>query len=249
MWQLNIKLDRDISLNADIGAVLVDITKGYEMLIPQGPPLGYKEIEVIPGGPMCAIDFLPKYYQIQLNSDSKSRFYCQIAYQCAHELCHIYCDPLISNRFVESICELSSLYFLEYLGNKWQTSPPYPHWKNYAPNFVTYKTKRTDEIKADLGEYSDIGNVIRMTNQLGTMEERNLQSLTAKELFPIFQRYPQSWLLLADFGRFSKPQPKTYNELVGGEGVVWDELENFLPENFKKIIVSILNVIKKTQTN
>ena len=245
MWKLSVKLDQDGSLNDDIKAVLIGIIDKYENLVPQGPPLGYKEIEIMPGGPMCTINFLPKYYQILLSSNAKSRFYCQVAYQFAHELCHIYCDPRIFNRFIESICELSSLYFLEYLSNKWGIDPPYPHWKSYAQNFATYKTERINTIRLDLKEYSDIRNIMKETGQLDSVEERNLQLIAAKELLPIFQGDSKAWLLLADFGRFSKPQPKAYNELVGVEGVDWDELGNSLPIDSKKIVDAILRVNQK----
>ena len=169
MWKLSVKLDQDGSLNDDIKAVLIGIIDKYENLVPQGPPLGYKEIEIMPGGPMCTINFLPKYYQILLSSNAKSRFYCQVAYQFAHELCHIYCDPRIFNRFIESICELSSLYFLEYLSNKWGIDPPYPHWKSYArissgpaPGFPRGKNACREENSQSQGRYGRGGRSARI---------------------------------------------------------------------------------------
>lgn len=142
MWKLNINLAEDEILNNDLTAVISDVAKKYVTLIPEGPPLGYKNIEVKTDkdrGPMCVTNFLPEQYQILLNTEDRD--YCRVVYQLSHEMCHIYCNPTVSNRFIESICELSSLCFLEYLGEKWQIDPPFPNWRDYAPNFMAYKIK------------------------------------------------------------------------------------------------------------
>ncbi|MFH1441959.1 MAG: hypothetical protein ABIH18_07980 [Candidatus Omnitrophota bacterium] len=206
MWELNVKLSKDERINEDIKAVFMDIVNQYEKLISQGPPL--KEckriIEVIPGiKPLCAIAFLPKYYQIQLKSDVENKNYLQAARQFSHELCHIYCDPRISNRFIEAICEISFLYFFEYLSELRRDR-----------RYSDYKTKEIASIRYDWGEFSDIKNILypsglnhKKLSDEEKRKERNLQLITANELLETFQKDSNTWLLLADFGKFSKPQP------------------------------------------
>lgn len=235
---LDVKLN---SINDDMKTVLADIVNEYGKLIPNGPPLGYKKIEVrygSSGRPLCAVDFLPYYYQILLTV--KDRHYCQAVYQFAHELCHIYCDPRLTNRFIESICTLSSFYFLDYMSKKWSEKPPCHNWKAYAQKFAHYKTGAISKIDLNLGEYSNIKNILKPAKSIGSSKERNLQALVAKELLPIFQEDPKAWLLLANFGRFSEPQPKTYNELCGMDGVDWKKLKESLPPNLKKSVEAIL---------
>lgn len=44
----------------------------------------------------------------------------------------------------------------------------------------------TLDVKLNLGEYSNITNILKPTTSVGSDEERNLQLIAAKELLPIF---------------------------------------------------------------
>jgi hypothetical protein len=108
---LNVSISNNESINNDILTVCKEITEHYKTLVPNGPPLERKPLHIIynPSTPITSINDLPQHYTIGLATNE--RFYAQIAFQFAHELTHIYCDPRITNWFIESICEMASLYF------------------------------------------------------------------------------------------------------------------------------------------
>lgn len=73
----------------------------------------------------------------------------QFAYQFSHELCHIFANS--EHReisagevarghqwFEEALCEAVSLFTLRRVASSWENSPPYSHWKDYAPAFREY---------------------------------------------------------------------------------------------------------------
>ena len=72
---------------------------------------------------------------------AENRFWCQYAYQFAHEYCHFQIGGNVPQQlrwFEESLCELASYFFLPRIGDLWKTNPPYPNWKDYAENFREY---------------------------------------------------------------------------------------------------------------
>ncbi len=80
----------------------------------------------------------------------------QFAYQFSHELCHIFSnsehretssDVVARDHqwFEEALCEAVSLFTLKQLASSWEHSPPYPHWKDYAPAFREYAERLLGE--------------------------------------------------------------------------------------------------------
>ena len=47
--------------------------------------------------------------------------------------------------FEEALCEAVSLFTLKQLASSWEHSPPYPHWKDYAPAFREYAERLLGE--------------------------------------------------------------------------------------------------------
>ncbi len=90
---------------------------------------------------------------VQLNT--QDRYWCQYAYQFAHEFCHVLCgfeDDYKGNQwFEESLCECASLYVLRRLSVAWARTPPFPGWREYAPNFRQY----ADEVMKKFEDVSD----------------------------------------------------------------------------------------------
>ncbi|GAG03367.1 unnamed protein product, partial [marine sediment metagenome] len=70
--------------------------------------------------------------------DAEGRHWAQFTYQFSHELCHVLTNyekkASPKNRwFEESLCEMASMFVLRRMAVTWQTSPPYPNWKSFAP--------------------------------------------------------------------------------------------------------------------
>lgn len=201
---LNISLNNNASICNDIWAVCADVTEHYKSLVPQGTPLGAKPLYVVhnPSTPIAFVNGLPNYYSIGLTVNE--RLYNQIAYQFAHELTHIYCDPRITNWFIESLCEMASLYFLDYLADKWMTLPPFPNWTDYAPRFLEYKADRENEVKTSFG----ITDIDSLNNQFRTIltsisepYNRNANTVIAIKLIDCFRDNKNFWKLLPIVGQ------------------------------------------------
>lgn len=244
---LEISLINNESINNDFGVVFRDILNKYRILIPIGPPLGYKKIKVKldkEKGPMCVTNYLPYHYLILLNLTIESRYYNQATYQFAHELCHIYCNPYVSNRFIESICMMSSWYFLDYLHAKWLKNPPYPNWKSYAQRFIDYKNREIEKIDLNLDEYSDVRNILKLieNKNYSSDNERNLQRIAAETLLQIFQKSKKSWLLLPELRRL--PNFK-YLDPVSHSQIDWDKFsETIRDNNLKDVFKEIMEIIR-----
>jgi hypothetical protein len=74
--------------------------------------------------------------------DSDDNLWSQVAYQFAHELCHVLCkceDDYRGNLwFEETLAETASMYCMRRMGEQWRTKAPYPNWKSYAPSLEGY---------------------------------------------------------------------------------------------------------------
>lgn len=203
---LNVSINNNAAINNDILAVCQSITEHYQILIPSGPPLGNKNLHIVhnPSTPITFVKGLPQYYAIGITSNE--RFYSQTAYQFAHEITHIYCDPRITNWFIESLCEMASLYFLEYLSEKWETTPPYPNWNDYAPNFKNYKEERVKKVTERLGinNEDDLENKLRgVLEMIATPYDRDSNTVIALKLLSIFKENRGAWALLPLVGQAS----------------------------------------------
>lgn len=219
-FDLDVHLGDDVLINNDYKTMFLNIAEEYKNLVPTGVPLGYKKIEIKfdVSGPMCVINYLPNHYLIFLNLDVASRYYDQACYQFAHELTHIYCCPNKNSRFVEGICMMASLYFLDYLSVRWLEHPPYSNWKEYAVNFSEYKDGVIRGINMDLGEYSDLSNIFFEAEDYANQNERNLQKIFAKKVLPIFQEDKTIWKILPEFAKlsdFSNNGKINFNEFLG----------------------------------
>ena len=72
----------------------------------------------------------------------------QIAYQFSHEFCHLLIGNPVPQKmrwFEESICELSSLFFMEQLAIVWAKSGILGH-PEYAGSFISYCDNRMNSV-------------------------------------------------------------------------------------------------------
>ncbi len=144
------------------------------------------------------VDWDRRPYRIRMSA--RDTYWCQYAYQFAHELCHILVnfDRLRHHRhkwFEESICELASLFALHRLSREFQHSPPVEVLgaQRFAPHFATY----ADEVahsahpvsRADLPAW--ISKNIRHLEERGT--DRDLNRVVAIALLDDFLTDTSLW--------------------------------------------------------
>lgn len=135
----------------------------------------------------------------------------QLAYQLAHEMCHrvIPNDVVRNLRWLEeSICELSSYYFLPQLSKYWrrknvnlvykQTNKP------YYPAFEKYvKNDRKKAIELDLSSFTVLPPSDELKSLIDDCEIREKNAYIATSLFPIFNKYPRTWHAIPLLGALS----------------------------------------------
>ena len=179
----------------DIHAVLKSVS---EIIFPLGGQASYNPIMVgrSENGPIVLYRRGPNEQYI-INLNTQDRYWCQYAFQFSHEIGHILCgykDGDSSNLwFEETLAEVASLFVLRRLEEKWQNSPPYPEWEQYAPEFTKYAENRIqlykDEIPNDLNQWIDHNAEELKTNP--TNRKRNVS--VAIRLLPVFENFNDAW--------------------------------------------------------
>ena len=123
-------------------------------------------------GPRALLERGPNNEHIILVS-ANNCLWSQLAYQFAHEYCHVfsmhYLVPL-HNPFrwlEESLCETASLHAMLRMGEVWQTTAPYSSWVSYAGSLTEYANDRINAVAKfdtsdDFRSWLDL-NINRMT--------------------------------------------------------------------------------------
>jgi len=92
-----------------------------------------------------------KQREIVMRLDTSNTYWAQYSFQFAHEFCHIlsgYREGKAPNKWLEeTLCEVASLYTLRAMAKSWETSPPYPHWKDYRLALKEYAQRRIDQYR------------------------------------------------------------------------------------------------------
>lgn len=138
--------------------------------------------------PMC----LREYFSIRLCTEPI--YWSQAAYQYAHELCHYAIPNNVDANlrwFEESICDLASHYFLFQIGRYWRIESIYArtnNWQLYADSFIKYSVNTLKQIS----EFDTRDQSIIHELELNPYNRLNNRYI-AKQMFPIFFRYPQTW--------------------------------------------------------
>lgn len=212
-WTINSNVFDNNEQNNKVLIVLNDIVDEFERLIPTGPPLGYKPIQVVNdnvSGPTFYWPMGRDFYKIGLNVSDVN--YNQIAFQFTQELCRIYCDPRINSWFMEILCHIMALYALDFLSQKWDESPPNEELEDYWYNFDSYKSNLLGAAfsKVDMVKYQVANEWVQyQVNKLRRNDKINRGKLLiiAYELLPMFKSHPESWLMLPNVGKCSVPPP------------------------------------------
>ena len=200
----------DPSLRADVLAVCRDVLAVFETRLGE-PPLGTKPIVVRQApddAPRACLNGLPREYWINITC-LHSRYYSQIVYQFGHELGHVWQDPNAGGWFAESVATAMSHVCLAELGKKWKTSPPYPHWADYAPNFTKYRgdTLRDQLNRLEVPSPDEAPDWLRAHLPARIRDgkvDRPEQAAGAVVIERALRKHPKAWGALARLGAVTK---------------------------------------------
>lgn len=137
-------------------------------------------------------------------------YWARFAFQFAHEFGHALMDHSNDWRkpwhetkranqwLAESLCETASLFSLRAMAKSWQTTPPYPNWRDYAPHLASYAKDRIDDPKHQLPAGKSFADWFAATESAQRKEwTRENNTIIAKELLPLFEAEPAGWDALA----------------------------------------------------
>jgi hypothetical protein len=241
-WDIKSNVFATKEENIKLMMVINDIVEEFDRLIPSGPPLGYKKLELINdeiSGPTFYWPLGRDFYKIALNVSYLN--YNQIAFQFSQELCRIYCDPRMRSWFIQLLCHTVALYSLDMLGKKWEKNPPNNDLKDYWYNFDSYKSNLLGAAfsKVDIVKYQvDSEWVQYQVNKLRRKNKLNRGKLLiiAYELLPMFKEHPESWQILPLVGKNSNPPPPSNpEEIVTNRDTEpdFEKLMEEIPENLR----------------
>lgn len=134
--------------------------------------------------------------------DVKGRYWSQLAYQFSHETCHLLSNyDLAPNNvskqqwFEESLCEAFSLFSVGKLADQWEQHPPYPNWKEYAPELRKYLADMLKEEQRSLApNLASWYQAHKATFEADPYAQgRKLNEKMASHLLKIFAEHPEAW--------------------------------------------------------
>ncbi|MDP6544815.1 MAG: hypothetical protein QGH60_12545 [Phycisphaerae bacterium] len=172
----------------------------------------------------------------------KGRFWCQFAYQFAHEFCHILANyshktPPGNKWFEESLCEMASIYVMRRMAVTWKTSPPPPQSKSYAraiQEYVDDLQKAEDKLpkgKTLAVWYKENSAVLR---KAPCMRAKN--RIVANSLLSLFEANPGDWAAIGYL-----------NSGKAASDSFQDHLANWYlqtPVKHRKIVASIIKMFE-----
>ena len=125
----------------------------------------------------------------------------QATYQLAHEVCHLMIPGEVVPELCwleESICELSSYFFLPKITKYWlrlgRSNDIETTKQNYAPYFESYVL--ADQKKAEPFNLSLLisdSNASELSSLMNSPYLRQKNAYIAVKLLPIFKKYPKTW--------------------------------------------------------
>lgn len=173
--------------------------------------------------------------------DVNGRYWSQLTYQFSHEMCHLLSNyDLAPNNvskqqwFEESLCEAFSLFSLAKLADQWEANPPYPNWKDYAPELRKYLADMLQEKHRGLAP-----NLARWYKQNQAAleadpvaQERELNEKVAAHLLKIFAKQPETWAAINYINLGDDSKDKTMTKYL-------KDWYNNTPENLRAPIKEI----------
>lgn len=133
--------------------------------------------------------------------------WAQAAYQFAHELCH-YAIPYAVHpklRWLEeSICQVSSLFFLCYMADFWRSSGVSYTTTSGTPYYNAFlEYAKTDSAKATPFNFQDPAEISSLETDC---YQREKNSYIANQLLPIFKEHPDLWAAVPALYQIQQPR-------------------------------------------
>lgn len=139
--------------------------------------------------------------------NTQSCLWCQVIYQLSHELCHLLVGVHIPHQhlwFEESICEVSSQFFLHKLTENWLNigiNLIDTNGELYAPLFKEYAISESKNFVAfDISKLLNNNSTIYKEIQLNGIN-RELNKNIANNLLPLFFENPKLWTAVHSLGK------------------------------------------------
>ena len=183
---------------ADVRAVLM--SAGRQLLV-HFPGVKLETLDVRASGGPITLFKRTDDGAIVIKLNTHDLYWAQYAFQFGHELCHVLCRFDEGDRgnlwFEESICEAASLYVLQSMADEWQTRPPYPNWRSFAPKLAEYAKTRLAERKLPVGKsltqwYREEAAALR-----ADPVNRDRNRVVAGALLGMFEKSPEHWAAIA----------------------------------------------------
>lgn len=168
--------------------------------------------------------------RVRVGLGSQGTLWSQQAFQFAHEFGHVIARHTReagrrrlaghhANLWLEeSLCETASLFALRAMAREWETAPPYPNWKSYAPSLGSYARQRLEESARTYPPDKPLGPWLR-TNEPAMRRDaviRHLNNVVAARLLPVLEAEPAGWETVAylNLGRTTDPEPSLRQHLA-----------------------------------
>ena len=149
-----------------------------------------------------------------VNLNTRDRFWCQYAFQFAHEIGHVICGFRKGDRsnlwFEETICEVASLFALEKMAMEWNESAPHPNWKPYAVEFKKYAEQRISKYRLPESHTLAQWYEERASTLKAKADDRGSNTRMATALLPLFRKYPIGWEACTFLNLRKTKQPKSF---------------------------------------
>ena len=150
--------------------------------------------------------------EIIVRLNVRGNLWARLAYQFAHELCHVFADPTswVPDHLAwieEALCETASLFALRSMENTWVAKPPHPHWSDYARALSDYAADRVSDPRHSLPPQASVSQWLAEKLPLlqADANRREDNTIIAKELLPIFESDCTAWAVVPHLHRAPRP--------------------------------------------
>ena len=164
--------------------------------------------------------------RIAMALSARDTHWAQYSFQFAHEFCHALANYTDNSRqtiparlnpnlwFEESLCETASLFSLRAMSRTWQSSPPYPAFRAYAPWLADYAQQRLAQPENHLPAGTAFAAWFRQHE--GALRKdaghRDWNTIIASQLLPVFEAEPGGWEAVTFLNRGSSNGRQSLSE-------------------------------------
>ena len=230
------------------GAVLADVQAVTDSVVTSIMPyvdLAHVEPILVRNEPAGPITFYKKGEQGQtvIALEVNGAYWSQIGLQFSHELCHVLSNyDLAPNNISkqmwvdETVCEAFSLFALKQMAEQWKTNPPYPNWKDYAPQLLAYREQRLQEPHRQLPTGMTYSQwYAQHKDELSAnpeAEQRRLNEVVATKVLALFEANPENWNALRYLNLGDDRSDKSLNKFLS-------DWEHNTPEKWRAPITQL----------